>query len=187
MADSRATYDYTDGNRLFDRLRYSYSPSTGYDFVDAWQTSRASVLAEMPTPGEPLPPIECEHPISGTFALADLLGWLRFRLSAANVPEAELFRLVYKFETTKRFYTAYDEHWRAASDNFQELEIYVQVAELFCAWYETAAPIQTLNALLKLNDTLISVRDDLSVSQQRRLARCVQAELAFVRQLEVGS
>ncbi|MEH6834034.1 MULTISPECIES: hypothetical protein [Falsihalocynthiibacter] len=188
---SQLGYPYAEGNRLNDRNTYFYTPAVGAPMVQAWRASRDAVLAELPQPAAQ--PSEfpvtstSQLPENGAVVTADLLEQLMAELQKSDQSGKAGFwldRLVHKFETTKYLHRAYDKNFRAIDRTKREdLDLYVRFAEVLVISFQADGKLPKLNALLKVIDTLCSVRSQLSTDLQRRLAGLIQNEEGITAKL----
>lgn len=186
MSDN-AQYDYSFGNRLSDRNTYFYTKFGGEKFLAAWQASRAAAIAELGGPRRtPAPARQPGAPPStgevDTRAVVDYL-----IAGQACVDEPWLDRLIQRVEVSKRVYRTYqwtERGLRAVRESgFDDLELYLSAGTVFDRAYQHTGRLQCLNALLKIDDTLISVRADLSADQRAVLARLLTHERDHVTAL----
>jgi len=155
---TRDLYPYSQGDRLDDRNTYFYSAFHGHTFLAAWHASRNAALAGLPHAQRPQP------------------------LAAEWCENAE--RLLQRFEVSKRIYRAYDADFKAVRDSgYDDLDLYLR----FGAWCVDGEPrpaaLRYLNALLKLVDLLISVRERLTGEQGAGLAWLIERERAWVQRI----
>lgn len=149
-------YRYTERDLLETREHYHYSALEGPDFLARWRRARVEALEALPVgllqPG----------PVSGregAAALPDgapietdaLLSALEARPDASWVD-----RLVQRFEVTKRLYERYDAALRRGTGDHGDLRRYARLAVLLTHGGGLHRRLPHLNALLKLNDLLLS-------------------------------
>lgn len=173
-------YTYAQGDLLYDRNVYSYSPFHGSTFLNAWEKSRATaelnskrgrnlILRETPT-----------------------LSLIRSVRSGIHTPERDvaawrdLDRLVQRFEVTKRVHDDYTKAWRAADKTqFHSMPAYVELAETFAWAYKNTDQLTYLNVLLKILDTLSTLLGDLPNAFKERVHALIADENAFVESLKI--
>lgn len=181
---SQPEYTYAEGNRIKDRNTYFYTPAVGEPMVQAWRDSRDAVLADLPDlvsqSSEARVTGALDLPASGAVVTAELLEQIMSNLqndSQTAKVDYWLDRLVHKFETTKYIHRAYDENFRAVDRTKREdLVLYISFAEVLVVSFRTDGKLPRLNALLKVIDTLCSVRNQLPTNMQRRLANLIRDE-----------
>ncbi len=182
------TYDYSTGDRLTDRNTYFYTQYQGEPFLNEWQRSRTEARADLT--GETMEEISHAR-ISApaacgsveTDAILDyLLGETEASLDGDPTEEASawLDRMVQRFEVSKRVYGSYrftDRGLRAVRDaGFAELGRYVRLGQVLERAYGRWHRTQYLNTLLKVVDTLVSVRSRLVGQQRAAVAKLLERE-----------
>lgn len=185
---SLPNYSYSQGDRLAERNTYFYTPAVGAPMVQAWEAARDAALADLPEPASPpQADLSSAVPPTGAVVTADLLEQLMAQLHNAHRPallDQWLDRLIHKFETTKYVHRAYDEAFRAVDrTKRQDLNLYVRFAEVLAISFEDDGKLPKLNALLKIIDTLCSVRRNLTFEQQQRLSSLILHERKLVASL----
>lgn len=181
-------YFYVEVNRIVERNTYFYTPAVGEPMVQSWRASRDAILAELPEPsGRPAAQTAtnlAELSTTGSVVTAELLKQLMVAVQGdAQTSNADFWldRLVHKYETTKRLHRNYDEKFRAVDrTKIEDLDLYVSFAEILDTSFRADGKLPKLNALMKLIDTLCSVRDLLSTDMQQRLAALIQSEKELV-------
>ena len=190
------SYPYADGDRLDERNTYFYTPVSGRPFLDAWIAQRDGVLASLPPPAPDIPDGVAPVPPSadGNQHTRTLLEFVIQQLlnGAAEAAETKIWldRLVAKFEVTKRIHPDYDAEFRALEpDHYRDLSLYVKLARIFELAYAATQNIVYLNALLKVIDTLSSVKAQLPNDLRATLAWLIVREKQHVIALaeKVGS
>jgi hypothetical protein len=188
---STANYPYAEGALLDQPNTYFYSAYGGAAFLDAWRSHRELTLAGLP-PASVAPSAQppATSPVPGerleTALLLEFLvaGLMSDRDPARASTRPWLDKLIQRFEVTKRIHAAYDARFRPESnDAFRDLELYVRFGEVLVVACQAGCGLPALNALLKLNDTLVALRDRLDARSQARLARLILSERALVQSL----
>ena len=164
-----SVYGYTDRNLLGAREHYHYSRLQGPDFLTAYRDARRAGLAALPDTA-PLPLATTGTLPDGTAPIgtASLLD----ALECDPVPDW-IDRLVQRFEVTKRLYATYDARLRKGDGPVDDLTLYARLAALLA---RDTARLDRLNALLKLNDLLLSQPPAALSSVAGTLRGAVQAE-----------
>ena len=109
---------------------------------------------------------------------------VRRELWADSIFLEEYKTWIKKFEVTKRLFREYDENFRAIDKTaYHDLALYLRFAEIMEAAYRMIEDLSALNALLKIMDTLIAYRVQLTQTQGCRLAWLVDAEAVHVEAL----
>ncbi|WP_017906240.1 hypothetical protein [Pseudomonas asplenii] len=181
-------YPYSDGDLLSNPQTYRYTEFQGDVFVQAWRESRQAVCAELPLPA--LPALNASARASVT-EVSGLLEQICLTLRAKPLTDDAqgqywLPRLLKKFEVSKRLHTGYERvspHRALPGSGFLALTPYLLLAEcMIHGWRSTSAGYY-LNALLKLNDTLISQRARLDKDQAAYLAWILANEQHLITEL----
>lgn len=192
MAEAATSYPFSSGDRLDDRNTYFYSPFGGQGFLEAWRADRDRLAATLPPATQAPPDAEpVAFPAAEpTWKTAQLCEYLYSVVAQkSGKPDAEsavlLEQLIRKFETTKRIHSAYRQADFRAVDpkNYQDTALYLRAAEIFEAAFATIGWIQSLNALLKILDTLTGLAPSLDRAQGARLARLIAAERRHVESI----
>lgn len=187
---SVAAYPYAAGDPVATPQAYTYTPFQGAPFLNSWQRARQDTVSGI-RPTEP--PAARPTTLKETIALIrskhistpDLLE----TLFAAFRPESTLndtaltatHGLLKAFETSKRIHTVYTEHFRAAPNTeFENLALYLRSAEVFEIAYTRTGKLYFLNGLLKIIDTLCAKFNELTDSEQGRVAWLVEREATHV-------
>jgi adenylylsulfate kinase-like enzyme len=180
------TYPYSTGPLLNSTQSYRYTPYLGSIFIFDWQLSRTSYLNQYSSPCTSLvssePSILNEHH-TNNIAAKDILVRLCLELRADSQLSEHvdywLPRMLKKFEVSKRlfqFYKTNAPHSAVADSRYDDLELYLLLAEaLIRAWAKKPLS-QYVNGLLKLIDTLLSQNLQLSQSQSKYLGWLTLAE-----------
>lgn len=174
-------YQYITENNLYDRQKYNYSQFGGHDFLDVYIKSRELVIDEL-----------------GKSKIAHNTREELIKLK--NTPPPQLLEsaesytclchsftidsYVKSFEVRKRIYECYDDDWRPCENaSFEKFDLYLVFADCLILYYDATACTKYLSCLLKLDDTLISIRNHLTISQNQALSHILQSELKLVREL----
>jgi len=183
------TYPYAQGDLLDDRHTYQYSPYQGAPFLRAWRAQREVVGAEWAEPIAPPPAARTfepkrNPPFRTEERLEGMMDGVRRGLWSDRDFAEEYKTWIKKFEVTKRLFKEYDARFRAIDKTaFRELGLYLRFAEVMEAAYRSVEDVPALNALLKVNDTLIACRRHLPREHGQRLAWLIKAEIGHVEAL----
>lgn len=178
---SHHDYPYSQGDRLNDRNTYFYSEFRGQAFLADWHESRSVALAALPAPLAIA--VSAADP-SDTADTAKLLAYLLH----TDVEDARVDGLLQRFEVSKRLYRRYDRDFKAVRESgYDALDLYLQFGALCVQRQSRPAALRFLNALLKVVDSLISVRERLSCEQGAHLAWLIRAERAWVQSVATGA
>lgn len=183
-------YYYTKENRIFYPNTYFYTEFHGVKFFSAFDENRKIFLGTNDCYKEPsLPDLSIEKTQSEksveTFTKLEHLFYQV--LTNSHDPnmyaEIEIFRK--KFEVTKKIYKFYDENWKPINkEEIYELSLYLRLAQIFEAVYSSGKKLIYLNVLLKIIDSLISVRSDLSKEQRENVSWLILREKKHIDELK---
>lgn len=183
-------YIYSQGNRLEDRNTYFYTQFSGEKFLNAWREAREcaarDLYREQDEVGEnPSQQLSADSGVNTRELLKRLMG----KLSCGEFAgETQLWTdiLRRRFEVSKRVFCTYAgdyPHKPVPGAGWQDLELYTGFAALMDTAYTITGDITYLNALLKCNDTLVSVRHELSSNDRERLSGLLGREQYYIAQL----
>jgi hypothetical protein len=188
--DDNSDYPFIEGNRLLERNTYFYVDCSSDQILHTWLRAREENISWCGMPVEPATAVTgstFRDPVAGDIDTNFLLTWLLDK-PTNDYTLFYTFKLLRKFEVTKRIHAEYDPSFRAINKkDFQNPGMYLQFAQLCIQNYDTHRYLQLLNALLKVGDTLISIRDQLTEEQKPELAWILSKEILFVRELSDGS
>lgn len=157
-------YKYSIGDPIQDRNVYDYVEFSGEAFLFDWHASRGTVLDwEAPQSDKvsgQLPLENCineiEYPINGQ----DLIQFLTLSVATESKKDESrriANRLVQTFEIRKRIYVTYTENLKPLrGSRFDDLHLYIAFGGLLLTRMQKQPSLVDLNALLKLNDTLVA-------------------------------
>ncbi len=185
-----AEYPYSQGNRLEQRNTYFYSGFDGTHFMDAWRDARKFAARELRTAQSEAVDVQSKQaPGSGGIDTGSLLERLLAELLAGKFPdETRVWTNILRtrFEVSKRVFcpsaSTYP-HKPVAGSDWRNLELYVSFSVLMDAAYAVTGDITYLNALLKCNDTLVSVCHELFLKDKRRLSDLLGREEHYIDRL----
>ena len=186
---NKIDYPYSNGDKLKNRNTYFYSLYAGEGFLDSFYSTRLKVKDELGEAKCPAYSVDREYQgitdkgVNTEILLQSLTGMIH-----ANCMNLEgwglVAKLIQRFEVSKRLFPEYGLNWRAvnSSDYFQ-YDLYLLFAFLMEAAYSCRAGLTELNVLLKVMDSLISIRQLLNADQKAYLVWLINRELEFVREL----
>ena len=183
-------YIYSQGNRLEDRNTYFYTQFSGEKFLNAWREAREHAARDLHSKQDEVdetPPQQLSG--GGGVNTRELLKTLMGKLSCGEFAgETRLWTNILRrrFEVSKRVFCTYAgdyPHKPVPGSSWQDLELYTGFAALMDAAYNITGDITCLNALLKCNDTLVSVRHVLSAYDRERLSDLLDREAHHIGQL----
>jgi hypothetical protein len=183
-------YTYSQGNRLEDRNTYFYTRFQGVEFLDAWREARKHAARDLlEEHGETGEKQLRQLPENTGIDTHDLLPRLLLSVSRGELSDepgiwTDILRR--RFEISKRVFCAYAReypHKPLPDSDWRDLELYTAFSALMEAAYAVSGDIAYLNALLKCNDTLVSVRHSLSAADRERLSDLLSMEEQHIRRL----
>jgi len=183
-------YNFSQGNRLEDRNTYFYTRFHGVKFLDAWRDARKHAARDLCEEQDEVTENQLRQlPENGGVDTRHLLQRLMSKLSLGEFSgETRIWTdiLRRRFEVSKRVFCTYANdhpHKPVPGSSWQDLELYTGFSALMDAAYTAAHDITYLNALLKCNDTLVSVRHALSSKDKERLSDLLSREQHHIEQL----
>ena len=187
---SSVDYIYSQGNRLEDRNSYFYTRFQGERFMNAWRETREHAVRDLCGKHDELAQTRSpQQPNEGGIDTRALLQRLMSQMSCGEF-SAETRRwtdvLHKRFEVSKRVFCSYASeypHKLVPGSSWQDLGLYTGFSALMDAAYTLSGDIRYLNALLKCNDTLVSVRQALSSADKTQLADLLGREERHIERL----
>ncbi len=183
-------YPYSQGNRLEDRNTYFYSGFHGTGFLEAWREARKCAARDLCAVQSEAAEVQPQLiPGSDGIDTANLLERLMVELSSGRFSDetrnwTNILRT--RFEVSKRVFCSYASlypHKPVAGSDWRDLALYTSFSELMEAAYAVTEDITYLNALLKCNDTLVSVRHELSSEGKERVSELLGREAHHIERL----
>jgi len=170
-------YKYITENNLYEKQTYMYSEYGGTAFLKEYSESRKNALDDKGTGKAEA----SGQKYTGANPTKVNLGQLYGKLKDGEYSEetkAEINGYVKSFEVRKRIYTEYDDNWKPVADaGFEDYDTYLLFAECLIRVYEQEEGLKYFSCLLKVDDTLLSVRDRMGASQRKRLEGIIRREL----------
>jgi methionyl-tRNA formyltransferase len=173
-------YPYAFGDLLEARNTYFYTPYHGVSFLHEWMGARDAASAGAREKDAP-PPRAGADVAGETRETATLIeeGFGQSD-SALAIRDA----LIKRFEVTKRLYTSCRSDFRASPGaRYDDISLYLRFAEMLEAHVQRSAHLPSLNALLKVMDTLSALVVRLDDHDRGRFARLVNEERRHVMAL----
>jgi hypothetical protein len=179
-------YHYSQGDLLENPQNYSYSAYSAKAFIDAWLSNRKSHLDLLP-PAEKLEQRNGEslRPKNTNNLLHAICE--RLQQPQVSIDRREMYwlkRLVKKFEVTKRVYSAYQAsapYRPMDKTSYNDMALYLKLAECFILAYNQGGEMQFLNAFIKIQDSIISQVNSLDHISQTHLAWLIQQEVKVLQ------
>ncbi|GHE68551.1 hypothetical protein [Roseivirga thermotolerans] len=160
------------------KIDYSYSVFEGERFLDAWFTSRQVVQGNNDSVCYKL------NRITGSSTEGLFLEWIGIKNNKGELNKEKLNLLVKRFEVTKKIYSSYDENFRPKDKSlYNEYRLYQLFSLVLCKEYADSNRLPLLNALLKLNDIVLSVYEIGEELDVELLRETLAQEVRFVLEL----
>ena len=154
---SRTAYPYAQGDRLEERNTYFYAPYGGMAFLSAWEKNRLNACHAC----EPPPQTEASAITGNEPASREMAEWLACWRSGKRLSSRQNARFLGRlrhFEVSKRLFPAYDNEGKPLDrSDYRCVPRYIEFALVLEAAYAARQDLRYLNALLKVNDTLLSL------------------------------
>lgn len=172
--EPKLQYQYSQVNLLKNPEKYEYSQYYGSMFLDAFELSRREVLSYAST----------MHHVIEEEIIANITKWVSddegdtkqvlcnlIQSAKKDTIDPITFRMVKKFEVSKKLFLSYDkESWLKTSDQYGDIENYLLFAILMIQVNRVSKSNQEkmicFNALLKVDDLLVSSKAELSTENQ---------------------
>lgn len=177
-------YDYASGDLLTSPQKYQYTLYCGLPFIAAWKAQRKTLMTKLPPAA--LPELISRADDGTTYQqLAEICHQLRAG-ATSEVDRNILLFYIKKFEVSKRLYAEYDDSGKAIKSGvaYSLLTNYLLLAESCIYQWQQEHSSYWLNALLKINDTLSTQFERMSVAEQAHLHWIVLVEVVLIGQLE---
>lgn len=189
------SYEYILDDNLKSPLRYQYTEYRGTSFMRDWYASRRWILDQIDVTAAPEKLVGIQRYnlmdarqgewLSAETSLQTLLCILLRNEELSNEQKHTLDGFVKTFEVRKRLYSHYTAGFKPGDEtDYCNMTLYTGFACVCAAAFAQYNDLRYLNALLKVNDTLLSQwerRGELKeLTNQRRLAYSVKKELEFV-------
>jgi len=170
ISDSVVNYSYASGNLLDSPNKYFYTEFQGQKFLESWQENRLMAIVVEMESVNPSQDISITDTISADINTQRLL--LRLIKKEQDDRDYWISRLVKKFEVSKRLFSSYQKqppHRPSEGANFHELDLYLLFAELLIEVEQETPKLQWENTLLKVMDTLVSLKNNMTEKQHGNL------------------
>lgn len=169
-------YIYITDNNFVHKQKYNYS-KIGDGFFEEYKKSRMDAIVTETT----------ESPKAmGVRNTVKNLMLIRAKMFEMEAEEAtkELDVYVKKFEVSKHLVKDYDENYKALGDASAPLKAYFLLVECCLLAYRQTGCTKYISCLLKVNDSLISVQQEMNEEEAWWLSCLLKAELMVVEDLE---
>lgn len=177
-------YKYITEDNLENKQTYMYSSYGGVEFLKAYFSSRQN-LSDRNEMEEIQEKLNNEDGDIGTEVRRELdYIWQQIQVGKEQKILFRLNEYVKSFEVRKRIYTKYLITWKPEENaRYNDYESYLILAECLIGAYKYTDCLKYLSCLLKLDDTLLSIRSRLTKGQQEHLNSIVKQETSFVQLL----
>jgi hypothetical protein len=192
-------YPYITNNNRENRQFYMYSQFHGIDFIRHYDQTRKQALMRLEKKSFE---VYKDSEIDWNLCLLNLkkisnssespiVKELFVLIEANNTSDLArcLEKLVHSFEIRKRVYSEYDVNYKPATDQYSNAEPYVALAAALAYWLNKSSNLKYLNALLKLNDTILSFESELTIIEASvfflvlRQEQCAVCDLASYKEV----
>lgn len=172
------SYKYITENNLENRQNYMYSEYKGTDFLQEYKESREQLMIVAGSDSVE----EAAHITNKE--LADLFGKLQTEDEIELDDKKCMDAYTKTFEVRKRLYSEYNSEWKPVKNASREIyDNYILLAECLILMYEKSKCTKYISCLLKLDDTMISIKDKLTDRQVCELAGVCKREMEVIGQL----
>lgn len=174
-------YKYVTDNNLENRQNYMYSEYKGRAFLQEYIESREEVINGFINvylcDGNELLFHITRQELQEILATLRENGW-------DKITKKKIDDYVKSFEVRKRIYSEYDNKWKPCTNaGYEDYETYLILCEILIYAYSLTKCTKYYSCLLKLNDTMLSLKDKLTDRQKCVLSTILKKELAFFWQL----
>ena len=191
-------YEYIQEDNIENPLRYQYTAYRGADFLMDWYTSRKEILDHLSLD---ISKTNFEYGVqcnSGEDSRKEciqtkeifqmLLSKLLNQGELSEEQKKILDGYVKTFEVRKRLYSCYSVQFKPENEtDYHNMGLYTGFACICAAAFEQYSDLRYLNALLKVNDTLISQWERRSefrkLENRERVTYALKKELDFVKKI----
>lgn len=177
------SYIYITADNTVNKQKYNYSQYNGKAFLREYTETREDFINSYPVKN-------MDEDIVATSmhdSSFDMILNLYYKLLANPLYEQDLecFRkLVKSFEVRKLIYSKYNADWKISENaTYDNYESYLVFGLCLIKQYEYTNCTKYLSCLLKLDDTLISIQNKLTLRQKTCLSIILSNELACVHSL----
>lgn len=197
---STLKYEYIQNNNLENPLKYNYTSYLGQDFMKAWYLSRTEtgLCYEMSNMPDGKKDIFCDNQVpknpqtnnnENMIYMQEELNVIwegLIRDQQLSKKQWEFFdKCIKTFEVRKRLYHHYSLQFKPEDEtDYKDIDLYLMFACICAEAYRAQKDLRYLNALLKINDTIISQLQysflPVQASQRRAVSYALSSELEFI-------
>lgn len=179
-------YEYITDNNLYQRQTYMYSKYKGILFFKEYLETRQYYLDSQKSPQSPRKEEAVYSDIRDNIIKNDLekiYRKLKNGICDRKILET-VNNYVKSFEVRKRIYTGYDRYWKPLPNaGFEDFAEYLLFAECLVLTYDYTKCLKYFSCLLKIDDTMLSVRNKLDYKQKAWLYEIIRSELSVFYRL----
>lgn len=178
-------YKYITDNNLYEKQTYMYSEYNGISFIMEYLDSRWDFQNKLQVN-------TAQRAVSDNAKIEDnptkkdlkrILCELRLEKCNEDLIDA-VNRYTKSFEVRKRIYTGYDNQRKPLEGaDFRDYESYLLLADCMISMYYNTKCLKYFNCLLKIDDTLLSIQNELDCLCEDYLSKVVKQELDIFYQL----
>lgn len=171
------SYQYITENNLVHKQSYMYSEYRGKEFLKDFFHSRKKLTAQNDIEEISSRDVTLDETLSELINLEQELR--RNGLSSANIECVR--RYLKSFEVRKRLYSAYSAGMRPKEDAvYDNYDSYLVMADILRIMFDETKCLKYFSCLLKINDTLLSIKDNLNVGQLQKLSIILKWEQSTI-------
>lgn len=179
MTEATLTYNYIDSNTPEEKINYSYSKYGGEQFLLSYFDSRHKVL-----PANFKVEVLVLNLNSTVQTEVLFNSWIKILQNQEEFNKVALNLLVKRFEVTKKLFEKYDADFRTLNKlAYSNIRLYVLFSFVLSLAFKKYKSLQYLNALLKVNDIIISNVTKLDDATKQIMYVSLLNENTFINEL----
>ena len=172
------SYKYITENNLENRQNYMYSEYKGIEFLKEYKDSRDQLISLVREKMEK----EISHITDKELRV--LYEKLQTDGEIASDDKTCMDAYTKSFEVRKRLYSEYNSEWKPLNNASCEIyDNYILLAKCLILMYKKSKCAKYINCLLKIDDTMISIKNKLTDRQVCELASVCEREMEIVEQI----
>ena len=170
-------YKYITENNLINKQTYMYSEYGGRQFLEQYKQVREAICKRS---------IEVDSNMHiARDELRELSDGMKTSGQMDEVLKHQLDMYTKSFEVRKRIYTEYTSDWKPLDHaGYMDVDNYLLFAECLVKGYDRSACTKYVSCLLKVDDTLLSIENQMTDRQRLKLQQTIGDELRIVSQLQ---
>lgn len=169
-------YKYITDNNLINKQSYMYSEYGGKDFLTSYFKTRQIIQEEINKIQDNTVHVTYEE-------LLHLLDRIKHNDTEQLAEEDKMLINSYTkaFEVRKRLYSEYDTNWKPIEhSSFEILDNYFLLTECLLETYRISKCTKYVSCLLKIDDTLLSIKNNMTNHQLKRLSQICDKETQII-------